>query len=120
MSTDCGVPPSPKNGYVTFTSTTIQSTATYHCKKDHKLLGFSKVYCLRGGKWSGVVPLCRSKYSIVVLTYYQIGNQKRQIIREFFDNISIDRFQHWQIKIILFRNFALGIRQTIVINLLIL
>ena len=59
--TDCGVPPSPINGYVEFSSTSIYSIATYHCNKNHVLLGYDSTQCVNGGKWSGVVPLCRSK-----------------------------------------------------------
>ena len=65
--TDCGIPPSPINGYVNFSSTGVFSVATYHCNKDHKLLGFDSTQCLMGGRWSGVVPLCRRKLEICAL-----------------------------------------------------
>ena len=64
------MPPSPFNGYVQYTSTSVHSVATYHCNKRHKLLGFDSTTCLVGGRWSGVVPLCRSK-DLACFTLYK-------------------------------------------------
>ena len=60
--TDCGIPLSPTNGYVEYSSTGLHSIATYHCNKNHILLGYDTTQCVIGGKWDGVVPLCRSMY----------------------------------------------------------
>ena len=60
--TDCGIPLSPINGYVEYSSTGLHSIAKYQCNKNHVLVGYDTTQCVMGGKWDGVLPLCRSTY----------------------------------------------------------
>jgi len=55
----CGIPISPTNGYVNYTTTTTNSIAEYYCKDKYTLIGSDTALCLPGGRWSGVVPWCR-------------------------------------------------------------
>ena len=54
----------PVNGMVTFSTTTIGSTATYTCDVGYRLEGVSTRMCdvIAGeSKWSGTTPICQSK-----------------------------------------------------------
>ena len=58
--TDCGVPASPINGHVEFSSN-IYSIVNIIVIKIMCCLDMTRLSGLNGGRWSGVVPLCRSK-----------------------------------------------------------
>ena len=52
----------PTNGDVSFTSTTVNSKATYSCNNGFILVGQTTRICQSTGEWSGKAPVCKSKY----------------------------------------------------------
>ncbi len=61
LVTDCGPLENPKQGRVTFQSTTVTSTATYSCNKGYLLVGVATRTCRSNGEWSGSAPLCEAQ-----------------------------------------------------------
>ena len=57
----CGHPKIPPNGIRKVLGTTAGSVVEYSCKHGFELVGHSKRFCLRNGRWSGSLPVCRSK-----------------------------------------------------------
>ena len=55
---DCGRPPEPTNGVVFYSSTTLDSVATYSCRCGFQLEGSSIRRCLSNGLWSGNNTQC--------------------------------------------------------------
>ena len=58
---DCGAPPEPANGVVFYSSTTLDSVATYSCRCGFQLDGSSIRRCLSSGLWSGNNTQCNGK-----------------------------------------------------------
>jgi hypothetical protein len=59
----CRNPPSPKNGFVKFSSTTVGARAIHSCKKGFVLRGRRVRVCRGNLRWSGRVPRCvRARY----------------------------------------------------------
>ncbi|XP_064394225.1 uncharacterized protein LOC135341566 isoform X3 [Halichondria panicea] len=58
-SVDCGRLSDPTNGDVSFTSTTVNSRATYSCSNGFLLVGQTARVCQSTGEWSGKAPVCR-------------------------------------------------------------
>ena len=62
IAVDCGPLSDPDNGAVTTDpDTTLNSVATYRCRRGFKLAGEKKRTCETSGEWSGEVPTCESK-----------------------------------------------------------
>lgn len=55
---DCGKPPEPDYGSVSFKSTTCGSKAFHSCNKGHILRGSRVRVCQLNGYWSGKTPKC--------------------------------------------------------------
>ncbi|XP_060580368.1 sushi, von Willebrand factor type A, EGF and pentraxin domain-containing protein 1-like [Ruditapes philippinarum] len=61
VNVDCGQPPSPGEGQVSYGSgTTYGRVATYTCNSGYDLIGQTSVTCQNNGSWSNV-PVCRPK-----------------------------------------------------------
>jgi hypothetical protein len=59
----CGKPPSPQNGFVKFSRTTVGARAIHYCKKGFVLRGRRVRVCRGNRRWSGRTPRCvRSRY----------------------------------------------------------
>ena len=62
IAVDCGPLSDPDNGAVTTDpDTTLNSVATYRCRRGFKLIGEKKRTCETSGEWSGEAPTCESK-----------------------------------------------------------
>lgn len=57
---ECPTPEKPSNGYVTYTSLTVGSIATYSCSPGYILEGPNIQFCLPTMKWDGVKPSCKA------------------------------------------------------------
>ena len=55
---DCGAPPSPSNGSVSFGSTTYTAVASYSCDAGFSLSGSATRTCQSSATWSGSTPTC--------------------------------------------------------------
>ncbi len=62
VAVDCGTLPNPSNGFVSLTTTTLGSTASYDCNNGFSLEGVRSRECQADGTWSGDEPSCRSKH----------------------------------------------------------
>ena len=62
VAVDCGGLPSPANGQVATSITTLGSTATYSCNNGYTLSGSAMRNCLTDATWSGTEPTCSRKY----------------------------------------------------------
>lgn len=71
---DCGPLKNPDNGLVTFTYTTVGSTALYSCSLGYNLVGDSVRTCLASGEWSSVAPQCRGVSKCKPLSDIQNGH----------------------------------------------
>ena len=58
---DCGRLFDPRNGDVSFKTTTFNSRAAYSCNNGFLLVGQTTRVCQRNGEWSGKAPVCKSK-----------------------------------------------------------
>ncbi|XP_045205733.2 CUB and sushi domain-containing protein 3-like [Mercenaria mercenaria] len=56
--TDCGNPPSPVNGEVTFNGTVYESEAKYMCYTGYELVGEESIVCEEDEKWSETGQSC--------------------------------------------------------------
>ena len=65
---DCGNPGIPMNGSTELETmtTTFGSIATHTCNTGFTLIGADRRECLDSGNWSRPLPICRSKYAIVL------------------------------------------------------
>ena len=59
---DCGPPPPPENGSVTYDDTSEGSVANYFCNFGFRLDGDDQRVCQANKTWSGVVPMCIGEY----------------------------------------------------------
>ena len=50
---DCGPPDAPFNGSVSYSATTLNSTAVFSCNASYVLVGSSSITCNANGMWSG-------------------------------------------------------------------
>ena len=57
----CSVLTDPTNGFVSFTTTTFNSVATYTCTSNYVISGSRQRTCLETGQWSGEEPTCISE-----------------------------------------------------------
>ncbi len=55
---DCGVPPSPQHGEVSYQNTSYLSVASYQCEAGYALEGSSQRQCTSSGTWSQTHPVC--------------------------------------------------------------
>ena len=63
---DCGSLTDPANGSVNHTAGTgLGQTATYSCNTGHNLVGDSTRTCQATGNWSGSVPTCQGRPSLI-------------------------------------------------------
>ena len=62
LGIDCGSLNEPKNGFLLLSGTAEGDTATYSCKPGFVLTpgGGNTRICNHSGKWTGLVPECRS------------------------------------------------------------
>ena len=60
VAVDCGRLPTPSNGQlqVSFTTTTLGSTGSYHCISGYTLSENITRRCEANGAWSGTEPTC--------------------------------------------------------------
>ena len=65
---DCGPLTNPRNGGVSFSSTTFNSRATYTCDRGFVLSGQSVRTCQSDGEWSGRAPECKGKIPCSIMT----------------------------------------------------
>ena len=89
LAVDCGDPPVPENGDVTFDDTTFGNQATQSCNSGYELQGVVIRTCQANGKWSDDVVICTRK-----LDTYTVS------INDFTKNTIIIYFQllivvHW-------------------------
>ena len=69
IAVDCGPLSDPDNGAVTTDpDTTLNSVATYRCRRGFKLIGGKKRTCETSGEWSGEEPTCESKQIFRLIT----------------------------------------------------
>ena len=61
----CSVLTDPTNGFVSFTTTTFNSVATYTCTGNYVISGSRQRTCLETGQWSGEEPTCISESFII-------------------------------------------------------
>lgn len=62
---DCGILTIPKNGRVTYITTTFESNATYNCDIGYTLIGPERRTCAAEGNWThSEEPRCQSKHFI--------------------------------------------------------
>ena len=67
---DCGDPGTPSNGDVSLSaSTKLGSIATYTCDTGYNLVGSSKRTCQAEGRWSGELPSCEGKLTLLLPKY---------------------------------------------------
>ena len=62
VAVDCEGLPSPANGQVATSTTTLGSTAVYRCNNGYTLSGSAMRNCLADTTWSGTEPTCSRKY----------------------------------------------------------
>ena len=58
---DCGRLFDPRNGDVSFRTTTFNSRAAYSCNNGFLLVGQTTRVCQSNGEWSGKAPVCKSE-----------------------------------------------------------
>ena len=59
VAVDCGEPENIENGEVSYSSTTLTSSANYSCNNGYTLVGYSaSLICNKDGKWEGQLPAC--------------------------------------------------------------
>lgn len=63
---DCPPLMDPPGGRVNIPSLTQGSTATYSCNEGYMLVGDSTRTCEASAMWTGIAPVCQSKY----MTYH--------------------------------------------------
>ena len=51
--TDCGIPVAPLHGNVSYSTTTLNSTAVFFCNTAYALVGNNLTSCNASGMWSG-------------------------------------------------------------------
>ena len=59
--TDCGPLTNQSNGYVSFSTTTYESEATYGCDPGYSLNGTTTQTCQEDATWSNSAPFCQIK-----------------------------------------------------------
>ena len=55
--------PSPSNGRVVLSGSTLSSNAIYSCNRGFILVGVNRRVCQVDGTWSGEAPTCNSEYT---------------------------------------------------------
>lgn len=55
---ECGIPQSPENGTVKFSSLWVDAIAYYECDVGLELIGSQYTICLENQHWSNVLPIC--------------------------------------------------------------
>ena len=66
----CGTPRSLTNGQTSYTSTTVGSKVTYTCDPGYMMIaGNSSRTCQSDGLWSGSLPTCTRKSTLLLLSY---------------------------------------------------
>ncbi|KAH3700409.1 hypothetical protein DPMN_075385 [Dreissena polymorpha] len=53
---ECGMPPSPRNGYANYTGVTFMSSVLYQCNKGYRLAGSQSASCQATGSWLPSFP----------------------------------------------------------------
>ncbi|XP_052794287.1 uncharacterized protein LOC128227619 isoform X2 [Mya arenaria] len=63
---DCGTIDAPDNGYVTFSQTYVDDTATFNCSHEYQLVGSSISVCQNDGTWSNLQTSCQQSVCEVI------------------------------------------------------
>ena len=80
LAINCGEPVSITNGDVSYSSTIVDSLATYSCNNGYTLVGDSDtVKCTNSGEWEGSIPACIGTLQFLATTDYVV-NVKQLII----------------------------------------
>lgn len=67
---NCGLLDPPKDGRVSFTSTSYTAVAVYVCFPGYRLEGVEERTCQANGEWSDEEPSCESEHSLITLTIF--------------------------------------------------
>ena len=77
----CGRLSGPTNGDVSFTSTSVNSKATYSCNNGFLLVGQTTRVCQSNGEWSGIAPACKSKTEHMYQVFRKMYMYERDVLR---------------------------------------
>ena len=86
----CGRLSGPTNGDVSFTSTSVNSKATYSCNNGFLLVGQTTRICQSNGEWSRIAPVCKSKTESIIMSKCSVKcTCMREMSLEIFSKIVI-------------------------------